>query len=93
MLEITVPSNGQSKLSFTKFAQLDLPKPENGSRAEINDETVLLFNDEQEAVDYTHLMEGYAESLKNHNSPQYLASQDIIMAIGNDEFVLNYLQR
>jgi membrane protease subunit (stomatin/prohibitin family) len=92
MLEIAVPANGQSKLIFTKLVQLDLPLPGNGSRAEVNDGVILLFDDEKEAVDYTHLMEEYAESLKDHTLPQYLAAQDIITAIGNDKFVQNYLQ-
>lgn len=92
MLEITVPANGNSKLTFTTFAQLDLPQPKNGSKAEVNDELILSFVNEEEAVDYTHQLEAYAESLEDHTSLQFLAAQDIITAMGNDEFVKNYLQ-
>jgi len=92
MLQITVPSNGQSNLTFTELVQLDLPQPKDGVRAEVDNDVILSFDDEQEAIDYTHLIERYAESLKDHNSLQYLALQDIIMAINNDEFVRSYLE-
>jgi hypothetical protein len=92
MLRIKIPSDGLSALDYRKFTQLDVPHPHSGIRPEVNNNVILLFEDEQEAVDYAHQVDGYAESLEDHNSSEYLAASDIIKAIGDDEFVQAYIQ-
>ena len=92
MLRIEIPPDGLSALDYTKFAQFDIPLPENGIRPEVNNNAVMLFEDEQQAVDYAHEVDNYAESLEDHNSVEYLAANDIIKAIGDDEFVQAYIQ-
>ncbi|MFB9844288.1 hypothetical protein [Mucilaginibacter ginsenosidivorans] len=92
MLRIEVSPGSLSELDFTKLVQFDIPKPAAGVAQEINNNAILIFEDEQEAIDYAHLVDGYAESLEDHNSTEYLAANDIIKAIGDDEFVQAYIQ-
>lgn len=92
MLRIEIPSGGLSALDFTKLTQFDIPRPAAGLAQEINNNAILLFEDEQEAIDYAHLVDSYAESLEDHASLEYRAANDIIKAIGDDEFVQSYIQ-
>jgi len=92
MLHIQIPSDGASELDYNKLILLDLPLPANGFNAEVNNSVVMAFEDEQEAVDYAHIMDEYAETLSDQDSEAYLAVVDIAKAIGDDEFVQTYLQ-
>lgn len=92
MLRIQVPSDGMSELDFNKLVQLDLPHPESGFSAEVNNSVVMAFEDEQEAIDYAHVVDEYTETLNDQESKEFLAASDIIKAIGDDEFVQSYLQ-
>jgi hypothetical protein len=89
MLRITVPSSG-SDLTFSTFEKYGLPAPPNGVDAEVNDDLVLKFEDEEEAVTYAEQLEMLSNGLNDKSMPQYLAIGDMIMAIRNDEFVMNY---
>jgi hypothetical protein len=91
MLRITIPSNGQSQLTFSSFENEDLPKPPNGVDDEINDDVVLLFEDEKDAVDYADQLKDISTAIDDDTSPLKLAINDIIVAIENDEFVQDYL--
>ena len=92
MLRIEIPANEYSGLTFSKVERFDLPLPSNGFDSEINDNIILSFDDEQQAIDYTHEMDKYAESLSDQSSPEYLAATEIIKAISNDAFVQSYIQ-
>jgi hypothetical protein len=92
MLRIEIPAKEYSGLTFSKLEQLELPSPTNGFNSEINDNVILSFDDEQEAIDYAHEIDKYAESLKDDSSPEYIAAAMIITAIGKDEFVQTYIQ-
>jgi len=92
MLRIEIPANEYSGLTFSKVERFDLPLPSNGFDSEINDNIILSFDDEQQAIDYTHEMDRYAESLSDQSSPEYLAATEIIKAISNDAFVQSYIQ-
>jgi hypothetical protein len=92
MLRITVPSNTASQLTFTSFEQYDLPAPLNGVDAEINNNVILKFDDEAEAIVYAEQLENLSNELNDKESPQNIAIGDIIMAIRNDEFVQAYLE-
>ncbi|MFI5159833.1 MAG: hypothetical protein ACHQHN_01080 [Sphingobacteriales bacterium] len=92
MLRIEIPADEYSGLTFARLEQVDIPSPANGFDSEINDNIILSFDDEQQAIDYAHAIDKYAESLKDDSSPEYQAAAMIIMAIGNDEFVQNYIQ-
>lgn len=92
MLKIEIPSDSQSGLTFTKLEKYNIPSPSDGFNPEINDHVILQFEDEQEAIDYSHRVDEYAESLNDHSSAEYKIAGDIIKAISNDEFVKAYIQ-
>ena len=91
MLRIDVPSHGPSNLTFTLLQQYNIPAPELGYAAEVNDDVVMLFEDEQQAIDYAHDVDVYAGSI-DHASHEYMIIGDMIKAISDDEFVQAYIQ-
>jgi hypothetical protein len=90
MLNITVPSDGPSKLTFSLFEKYDIPAPLSGVDAEINDNLILKFEDEDEAIAYAEQMEDLANEINDKTTTQYLSINDIIVAIWNDEFIQSY---
>ena len=92
MLRITVPSTGGSQLTFSTFERLELPSPPNGVDGEINDDLILLFDDEEEAITFAGQLENLSGGLDDKSSPEKLAIGDMIAAIRNDEFVQSYTQ-
>jgi hypothetical protein len=92
MLQITIPSNGRAKLTFSSFENSDLPKPPNGIDEEINGNVILLFDDEEQAVSYADDIEDVSNAIDDSDSPIKLAINDIIVAIKRDEFVQSYLR-
>jgi hypothetical protein len=90
MLYINVSSNSNSNLNFSTFEEYELPAPPNGVDAEINNDIVLKFDDEEDAIIYAEQLENLSNGLNDKQSPQYIAISDIIMAIRNDEFVQSY---
>lgn len=92
MLRIVVPSNTSSQLTFSTFERYGLPAPPNGVDAEINEDVVLNFEDEEEAITYANQLEILSNGLNDKSSPQNIAIGDMIMAIRNDEFIQNYIQ-
>jgi hypothetical protein len=92
MLQITIPSNGRAGLTFSSFENSDLPKPPNGIDEEINDDVILLFDDEEQAVAYADELEDISTAVNDNNSPKKLALNDIIVAIKGDAFVQEYLK-
>jgi len=90
MLNITVSQNDDTNLTFSAFERYQLPAPPDGVDAEINDDLILKFDDEEEAIIYAGQLENLSNELNDKNTPQYVAISDIIMAIRNDEFVQNF---
>jgi hypothetical protein len=90
MLYINIPSNTNSNINFSTFEQYELPPPLSGVDAEINNDLILKFEDEEEAINYADQLEVLSKALRNKNNPQYVAISDIIMAIRNDEFIQSY---
>ena len=90
MLRITVPSNVNSNINFSAFEQYQLPAPPSGVDAEVNNDLILKFEDEEEAITYAEQLETLSVGLNNKNTPQYTAISDIIMAIRNNEFIQSY---
>ncbi|HEY8783247.1 MAG TPA: hypothetical protein VIM16_16590 [Mucilaginibacter sp.] len=90
MLFINVSSAGNPKLKFRDFENYGLPAPRDGADVEINDDLILKFEDEDEAIAYAEQLEDMAKQLSDKDSPQYAAINGIIMAIYNDEFVKSY---
>ena len=81
MLRINVPSTGSSQLTFQAFQAYELPAPPGGVDAEINNDLILKFEDENEAVTYADQLENLSNELDNKSSEVNAAIGDIIMAI------------
>jgi hypothetical protein len=90
MLKINIPG-GPENVSQDLLNQYGIPQPFNGTDIEINGDTVLLFDDEQQAVTYLDGLEEFASSVDG-NSPAKNIISLIVSAISNDEFVQAYLQ-
>ena len=90
MLNILVPPSGPSKLSFSLFEEYDIPAPRSGVDEEVNGDLILKFDNEEDALAYAEQMENMANELNDKSTTQYLAINDIIVAITNDEFVQSY---
>jgi hypothetical protein len=90
MLNINVSLNSNSNLNFSTFEEYELPAPPNGVDAEVNNDVILKFEDEEEAIIYSKQLENLSNELNDKQSPQYIAISDVIMAIRNDEFVKSY---
>jgi hypothetical protein len=91
MLRINIPSNGPSNISFATFDNYDFPKPPNGMDSEVNNDVILLFDDEQEAVDYARELKRLAFEIDDERSAQKKAANEVATAIESDEFVREYL--
>ncbi len=92
MLRITILPTSNSSLNFTTFEDYQLPAPPDGVEAEINNNVVLKFEDEEEAIIYAEQLENLSNELDDKNSEQYKAISDVIMAIRNDEFIQSYIR-
>lgn len=90
MLHINISTQGNSNLNFSTFEEYGLPAPLNGVDAEVNNDVILKFEDEEEAIIYAEQLENLSNELNDKQSPQYIAISDVIMAIRNDEFVQSY---
>ncbi|WP_183574817.1 hypothetical protein HDF18_00270 [Mucilaginibacter sp. X5P1] len=82
MLRISIPSNGPAKIDYSTFSNFMLPMPD-GIDSEVNNSLVLLFDDEEKAIDYTN-------QLRQLSGSQKKAGNEIIAAIEKDMFVRTY---
>lgn len=90
MLNINISLDSNSNINFSTFEEYGLPAPPNGVDAEINNDVILKFEDEEEAIIYSKQLENLSNELNDKQSPQYIAVSDVIMAIRNDEFIKSY---
>jgi hypothetical protein len=93
MLKIVVPSNVDSNLTFSLFERYGIPVPPSGVEEEINDDVILKFENEEEAVTYARQLENMADEINDKTTTQYLAINDIIATIWDDEFVQEFLSK
>jgi hypothetical protein len=91
MLSIDIPSGGRSQLTFALLEEYNIPAPPNGFNSEINGDVIIQFDDEQQAIDYSHDLDIYADSIDS-STMEYLIIADIVKAISDDEFVQAYIQ-
>lgn len=91
MLRIDIPQNSETGFTYAAFEKYNIPVPANGTDIEVNGDVILLFEDEQEAVDYLDTLEDYATGLDN-NAVQKPLINALVSAISNDEFVQAYLR-
>ena len=90
MLKIELVSKGTPGLNFNQLQQLDIPKPINGISEEINQNAVLAFEDENDAINYRNQMDAFAAQQPDKSTIEYAAAQLIIEAITNDAFVTTF---
>lgn len=90
MLYINISLNSNSNLNFSTFEEYGIPAPPNGVDAEINNDVILKFEDEEEAIIYSEQLANLSNELNDKQSPQYIAISDVIMAIRNDDFIQSY---
>jgi hypothetical protein len=91
MLIIEISSGGRFPITFAKLEKYNLPAPPNGFDSEINNNIIMRFDDEQQAIDYSYELDSYANSIDN-KSDEYHIINSIIKAISEDEFVQTYIQ-
>lgn len=90
MLRIAVPSTGESGLTFNSFEKYSVPPPPNGVDAEVNNDVVLLFDDEEQAVAYADSLFEVGADLDNDQTNKKLIVNDIVGAIYNNDFIRSY---
>jgi hypothetical protein len=91
MLIIEIASGGKPVITFNELEKYNIPAPPNGFSSEINSSVAMRFDDEQQAIDYAHDLDVYADSV-HLNSPEYRIISDITKAISDDSFVQAYIQ-
>jgi len=82
MLRISIPSNGPAKIDYSTFNNFMLPMPD-GIDSEVNNSLVLLFDDEEKAIEYTN-------QLRQLPGSQKKVGNELIAAIEKDLFVRTY---
>jgi hypothetical protein len=90
MLRIAIPSTGQSGLTFNSFEIYSVPPPPNGVDAEINNDVVLLFDDEEQAVAYADGLFEVGTELEDDEPNKKAIVNDIVGAIYNNDFIKSY---
>ncbi|AMR33288.1 hypothetical protein A0256_18610 [Mucilaginibacter sp. PAMC 26640] len=73
------------------FDEYSIPKPPNGTDTEVNEDVILLFDDEQQAVTYLDELEDYADDVDDE-SPEKDILNALITAISDDSFVQTYIE-
>ena len=91
MLVIEISSDGRSPITLAELNKYDIPAPPDGFDSEINNDVIMKFEDEQEAIDYSYELDSYANTIDN-KSEEYRIITEIVKAISEDEFVQNYIQ-
>jgi hypothetical protein len=91
MLVIEISSDGRSLLTLAELNKYNIPAPPNGFDSEENNDVIMKFEDEQEAIDYSYELDSYANTL-NNKSEEYTVISAIVKSISEDEFVQNYIQ-
>ena len=91
MLIIEISSGGRSEITFAELEKYNIPAPPNGFDSEINNNAVMRFDDEQQAIDYSYELDSYANAI-NNKSEEYRIINTIIKAISEDEFVQAYIE-
>ena len=91
MLRINIPPTGSKPLTFADFKNYQLPMPSKGVKAKGNKETILLFDNEYEAVVYADQLEEIVTTVSK-SSPLKNILRDLATAIRNDDSIRNYLE-
>jgi hypothetical protein len=91
MLRINLPPTGPTRVTFADFKKYRLPLPSKGVKAKGKNDTVLVFDNEDEAVVYADRLEEIVTGTSK-NSPVRSILRDMATAIRNDDSIRNYLE-
>jgi hypothetical protein len=91
MLRINLPPTGPTRVTFADFIKYRLPLPSKGVKARGKDNTVLVFDNEDEAVIYADQLEEIVTNVSK-SSPARSMLRDMVTAIRNDDSIRNYLE-
>ena len=91
MLRIKIPATGPTPLTFADFKNYHLPMPSQGIKEKGNEDAVLLFDNEYEAVVYADELEEIVTNVSK-SSPVRSIMRDLVTAIRNDDTIRNYLE-
>jgi hypothetical protein len=91
MLRINLPPPGPTRVTFADFKKYRLPLPSKGVKATGKNDTVLVFDNEDEAVVYADQLEEIVTNVSK-NSPVRSILRDMVTAIRNDDSIRNYLE-
>ena len=91
MLRINLPQIGRTRLTSADFKNYHLPIPSKGLKASKNDETILLFENEYDAIVYADELEEMVTTVSK-TSPLKNMLRDLVTTIRNDDTIRNYLE-
>jgi hypothetical protein len=92
MLRINLPPTGPSPITFADFIKYHLPLPSKGIRARgKKKETILLFDNEYEAVVYADRLEEMVTTV-SRSTPLKNILRDLVTSIRNDDTIRNYVE-
>jgi hypothetical protein len=91
MLRIIVPPISPKRITFADFKNYHLPVPSKGVKDFGKKETVLLFDNEYEAVVYADKLEEIVTTVSK-SSPVKNILRDLITSIRNDDTIRNYVE-
>jgi hypothetical protein len=91
MLRINLPQIGRTRLTSADFKNYHLPIPSKGVKALKNNETILLFDNEYDAIVYADQLEEIVTTVSK-SSPLKNPLRDLVTTIRNDDTIRNYLE-
>jgi hypothetical protein len=91
MLRINLPPTGPTPITSADFKNYHLPIPSKGVKAKGNKYTILIFDNEYEAVVYADQLEEIVTTVSK-SSPLKNILRDMVTAIRNDDTIRNYLE-
>lgn len=91
MLSINLPQTGPTRVTFSDFVRYHLPMPSKGVKEKNKKDTLLLFDNEYDAVIYADQLEEIVNNTSK-SSPVRTILRDMVTAIRNDDSIRNYLE-
>jgi hypothetical protein len=91
MLRIKIPATGTTPLTSEDFKIYHLPMPSQGINGKEDNDTVLQFDNEYEAVVYADELEEIVTTVSK-SSPLRNILRDMATTIRNDDTIRNYLE-
>jgi hypothetical protein len=91
MLRIILPPLSPKRITFSDFKNYHLPIPSKGVKERGGENTVLVFDNEYDAVVYADQLEEMVTTVSK-SSPVKNILRDLITSIRNDDTIRNYVE-